>query len=179
MLPRCSRKELQELNNMSSFGTAVKAFFRALKDKEFAATVAAGPSVLAAPAEESMRSEALTLLASLQREARLVDFLMEPLDGYSDEQVAAAVRDIQSDSRSVLERMFDIKPLRAEIEGSEIHVPLEYDGAQFKLSGNVSGSGPYTGSLIHPGWVASKNDLPEWKGSEESAMVVAPAEVEI
>ena len=170
---------------MSKLGLAFKAFFTTLKSDDFAKLVETGGApkqVEAAPApvvEKPKRSEALTLLAALQREARLVDFLMEPLDGYSDQQVAAAVRDIQSDSRKVLERMFAPKPLRTENEGEKITVPEGFDAGTFKLTGNVSGEAPYTGELMHPGWTATKIDVPVWKGSDESASVIAPAEIEL
>ncbi len=52
------------------------------------------------------RSEALTLLATLQREARFVDFIMESLEGYSDAQIGAVARDVHRDCGKVLERLF-------------------------------------------------------------------------
>ena len=170
---------------MSKLGLAFKAFFTTLKSEEFAKLVETGGApkqVEAAPApviEKPKRSEALTLLASLQREARLVDFLMEPLDDYSDQQVAAAVRDIQADSRKALERMFAPKPLRTENEGTKITVPAGFDAGAFKLTGNVSGEAPYEGELMHPGWTATKVDVPVWKGSDDTANVIAPAEIEL
>ncbi len=166
---------------MSKLALAFKAFFNALKSG-----APAEPPVAEAPQPDAIplagkpgRSEALTLLATLQREARLVDFLMEPLDGYSDQQVAAAVRDIQADSRKVLERLFALKPLRTEAEGSRITVPAGFDAGAVKLTGNVSGQAPYQGELMHPGWTATKLDLPVWQGSQDSATIVAPAEIEI
>ncbi|VGO14721.1 hypothetical protein PDESU_03289 [Pontiella desulfatans] len=160
---------------MNKLGLAFKAFFATLKS---GAPAVETPKVVA-PATQPARSEALTLLAALQREARLVDFLMEPLDGYTDQQVAAAVRDIQADSRKVLERLFALKPLRTEDEGSKITVPAGFDAAAFKLTGNVAGEAPYSGELMHPGWTATKLDLPVWQGSDDSAKIVAPAEVEL
>jgi len=160
---------------MNKLGLAFKAFFAALKSGAPAAIEVKQE----APAAKPARSEALTLLAALQREARLVDFLMEPLDGYTDQQVAAAVRDIQADSRSVLERMFALKPLRSEDEGTQITVPAGFDAAAVKLTGNVTGEAPHNGALMHPGWTATKLDLPVWQGSDDSAKVVAPAEIEI
>jgi hypothetical protein len=53
----------------------------------------ASAKVVAAPA----RSEALNLLAAMQREARFVDFIREPLDGYSDAQIGAAARTVHRD----------------------------------------------------------------------------------
>ena len=159
---------------MKNLGLAFKAFFTVLKNGELV------PAAPAEPVEmKPARSEALTLLAALQREARLVDFLMEPLDTCTDQQIGAAVRDIQKDSRSVLERMFALEPLRSESEGSSLTVPAGFDSAEFKLTGNVAGSAPYQGELMHPGWKAAQTDVPVWNGNSESSAIVAPAEIEI
>lgn len=157
---------------MSKLGAAFKAFFAVLKG------VPDVKSIKAPKTEEKKpeRSEALTLLAALQREARLVDFLMEDLTACSNEQIGAAVRDIQRDSRATLERMFKLGPLRKEAEGTEINVPAGYDPDTIRLSGQVSGEGPYKGELVHPGWTARKCDLPKWNGKD--LQVVAAAEVE-
>lgn len=162
---------------MNKLGLAFKAFFSTLKSG--APAEAETKTIVKEIEIKPARSEALTLLAALQREARLVDFLMEPLDGYSDQQVAAAVRDIQSDSRKMLERMFALKPLRSEDEGTKITVPAGFDAAAFKLTGHVAGEAPYSGELMHPGWTAAKLDLPVWQGSDDSSNIVAPAEIEI
>jgi hypothetical protein len=125
------------------------------------------------------RSEALTLLSALQREARFVDLVQEPLDSYSDEQIGAAARNVLRDCSGVLERFFALKPVLAQSEGEAVEVPTGYDPGKFKLSGNVSGSPPFRGRLVHAGWVASSLNLPAWTGTSEAAKVVAPAEVEV
>src|SRR5262249_54971860 len=52
------------------------------------------------PAEPAKPSGApLRLLALLQREGRLLDFLMEDVQPYTDAQIGAAVRDIHRNSR--------------------------------------------------------------------------------
>ena len=158
---------------MKNFGPACKAFLNVLKNGE--PKVVVPEPVIAAP----LRSEAITLLAALQREARLVDFLMEPLDGCTDQQIGAAVRDIQKDSRTVLTRMFALKPVRTEQEGTNITVPAAFDASEFKLTGQVSGDAPYTGELMHSGWNASEVNVPEWNGSASTASIVAPVEVEV
>ena len=137
------------------------------------------PPDAAAPPPAPRRSEAVSLLAVLQREGRLVDFLKEPIAGYSDAQIGAAVRGVHKDCAAALDRMFALEPLRMENEGAPISVPAGFDSAQFRLVGNVTGSGPFRGELTHGGWKAAKCELPEWTGREESALVVAPAEVEI
>jgi hypothetical protein len=121
----------------------------------------------------------LTLLAVLQREGRLIDFLKEPITGYDDAQVGAAVRDIHRDCAAALDRIFGLAPLLDQPDGSPVEVPAGFDAARFQLSGNVAGQPPYRGRLRHPGWQASKLELPRWTGQGGSANVVAAAEVEL
>ena len=125
------------------------------------------------------RSEALNLLATLQREARFVDFIQEQLGSYSDAQIGAAVRDVHRQCAEVLGRIFGLRPLVEAAEGAEMDVPVGFEPARFRLVGNVTGQPPYRGRLCHHGWEASKVELPEWTGGAAAARVVAPAEVEL
>lgn len=168
-----------------SMATAFKAFFKILGDAELAGRVrqlmdgsAAQPT--AEPnAVEQKRSEALTLLATLQREARLVDFVMEPLDGFSDAQIGAAARDVHRDCGAVIQRMFDPRALRAEAEGSTVQVPASYDPGEWKLTGQPAGEGVQRGVLQHAGWRADRCEVPSWTGAPDVAKILAPAEVEV
>ncbi len=126
-----------------------------------------------------LRSEALTLLATLQREARFVDFLKEPLDEYSDEQVGAAARDVHRECAKVVDRLFAIRPLVAEEEGAAVSVPEGFDAGRYQLSGNVTGNPPFEGRLVHHGWEAAACKIPAWNGSKGAAKVIAPTEVEL
>lgn len=132
-----------------------------------------------AQAKPPARSEALTLLAALQREARFVDLVQESLDAYSDAQIGAAARDVLRDCGKVLDRMFDIKPVVAQPEDQPVDIPAGYDANRFRLSGNVAGQPPFRGRLVHAGWSATTCQLPTWTGSTDSALVIAPAEVEV
>jgi len=125
------------------------------------------------------RSEAATLLATLQREARFVDFIKEPLDGYSDAQVGAAVRDVHRDCAKVLDRIFAIRALDDREEGSTLEVPAGFDAGRYRLTGNVVGNPPFRGRLVHHGWEAGDVQLPQWSGTPQSARVIAPIEVEL
>jgi hypothetical protein len=138
-------------------------------------TKPAAPQPKAAP----KRSDALTLLAALQREARLIDLVQEPLGDYSDEQIGAAARNVLRDSAGVLQRFFALKRVTASSEGETAEVPAGYDPARYRLVGNVNGNGPFRGNLTHAGWEATTVNLPAWTGSQNSALVVAPAEVEV
>ena len=58
------------------------------------------PAPASEPQPEVRTSDgALQMLAILQRDARLIDFLMEDIAGYSDDQVGAAVRSLHEQSR--------------------------------------------------------------------------------
>ena len=148
------------------------------KTPKVATTVPPQPKQAAAP-KPALRSEAITLLATLQREARFVDFVEESLAGYSDAQIGAVARDVHRDSAAVIERLFAIKPAVGQEEGSPFEVPAGFDAGRFRLTGNVAGEPPLRGKLVHAGWEVTKCELPTWSGSKDSARVIAPAEVEI
>lgn len=178
---------------MARIGLAFQLFFKALGDAAFAERareVAEGkplPAPAAAPtprptapaARAAVRSEAVSLLAVLQREGRLVDFLKENISGYSDAQIGAAVRDVHRDCAAVIDRLFALKPVRNEAEGASIELPAGFDANRLRLTGSVGGAGPWRGQLRHAGWEATKVEVPEYTGTAEGARVVAPAEVEV
>ncbi|MCS6771581.1 MAG: DUF2760 domain-containing protein [Kiritimatiellae bacterium] len=163
-----------------SISLAFRCFLKAFREPERARAFLADSEKDAKPATaqaaEPSRNAAVELLAALQREGRLVDFLMEPIESYSDAQIGAAVRDVHRNCRKVLDRMFDLAPLRSEAEGSLLTLPSPIDPALWKING--AGPTPKQGRLCHPGWVARRAELPEWRGSPRAAMVIAPAEVE-
>ena len=132
-----------------------------------------------AVAPKPVVNEALILLGSLQREARLIDFLQEDLSNYSDEQVGATAREIHRDASAVFQRFFAIQPVLTETEGTKIEVPMGFDANRFRLTGKLSGDAPYHGVLRHAGWEATRCELPTFLGSESAARVFAPAEIEI
>lgn len=125
------------------------------------------------------RNDAISLLAALQREARLVDLIQEPLSEYSDEQIGAAARDVLCDTREALARMIDLRPVVDAVDDAEVETPAEFDAGCYKLSGSVSGEPPFKGRLAHHGWRAERCEIPSWTGTVEAAKIIAPAEIEI
>ena len=118
---------------------------------------------------------AVQILAILQRDARLVDFLMEDISGYSDEQVGAAVRDVQQQSRQSLGRYLRLAPVIDGVEGTFTKIDA-VEPAAVKLVGNVPASGKAAGGLLrHRGWTADQVDLPP----AAPGSLLAPAEIEI
>jgi hypothetical protein len=130
------------------------------------------PSAPASPAP------ALRLLALLQQEGRFIDFITEDIDDYSDAQVGAAVRSIHAGCRKALRERVELQRIRAEDDGSEVVVDADFDRAAVRLTGNVTGSPPFRGTLQHGGWRAARVSLPQPTGDADPA-IIAPAEVEI
>ena len=121
---------------------------------------------------------AVQILGILQRDSRLIDFLMEDISAYSDEQVGAAVRSLHGQSRDSLNRYLRLVPVIDGVEGSFTKLDSS-DPASVKLLGNVPVSGKASGGLLrHKGWRAEKIDLPPIV-SLASASIIAPAEIEV
>jgi hypothetical protein len=173
---------------------AFGAFFGVLGDAALAARFAALRSGVTAPAapmasppppppapaplRDTSPDAALQLLALLQRDARLIDFVGEDLSAYDDAQIGAAARVVHQGCAKVLREHFSIEPVRTEAEGSRVTLPAGFDAAAVKLTGNVVGQPPYTGSLSHRGWRVTEVRLPRL-AERHDARVLAPAEVEL
>jgi hypothetical protein len=121
----------------------------------------------------------LRVLAVLQRDGRLVDFLQEDIDPYSDAQIGAAVRDIHRGCRKALRDYLTVSPILPGLEESEVTIAVDFDPASIRLTGNVQGSPPFRGVLKHHGWRVEAVHLPALPGARDESSVLAPAEVEI
>ena len=137
------------------------------------------PAPPPAPAAPVVRASdgALILLGVLQRESRLVDFLMEDIAAYSDDQVGAAVRGMHDQCRDALGRCVKLEPVIDGVEGT-FTKPTTRDPAAVKFVGNVPAGKPQGGLLRHKGWRASSIDLPALPPKQD-VMIVAPAEIEV
>jgi hypothetical protein len=121
---------------------------------------------------------ALQLLALLQREGRFVDFLEEDVSGFADAQIGAAARVVHEGCRKAIREHFPLEPVRAEEEGSKVRIEKGFDAHAVRLTGNVTGEAPFTGTLAHRGWRVKEVKLPRMTEGHD-ATVVAPAEVEV
>lgn len=139
---------------------------------------AAAPKAAAPAAPVTKTSDgALQLLAILQRDSRLIDFLMEDISGYADDQVGAAVRELHDQCRDSVGRYVSLQPVIDGVEGAFTQAPSK-DPNLVKFVGNVPATPPSGGILRHKGWRASKVDLPALAGKQD-ATIIAPAEIEI
>jgi hypothetical protein len=161
-------------------GLTIRASLRTLRDPAFAAKVA---PLLAPPAPKDDKppkpsGAPLRLLAVLQREGRLVDFLLEDIQGYADDQVGAAVRDIHRQCNAALKEHLVLEPVLPQSEGAAVEVPPKFDPSAIQLTGNVTGQPPFRGTLQHHGWRVKDFKLaPPPEGQDE--FVLQPAEVEL
>jgi uncharacterized protein DUF2760 len=122
--------------------------------------------------------QAVQLLGLFQREGRLLDFLQEDVDGYSDAQIGAAVRDIHRGCKKALAEHLPVEPVLREAENAQVRVDAGFDPSRIRLVGNVVGDPPFVGALRHHGWRIAKVSLPApARGTDPT--VVAPAEVEL
>lgn len=121
---------------------------------------------------------ALQLLALLQQEARFVDFIQENLTGFSDADVGAAARVVHEGGQKILKEYFALAPVRKEQEESRITLPEGFDATKVRLTGNVIGQAPFTGTLVHRGWNVTEVKLPKLAEGHDTH-IIAPAEVEL
>lgn len=122
---------------------------------------------------------AVQMLAVLQREGRLIDFLEEDLSLYEDAQIGAAVRNIHQGCKKALTEYVALNPIFQENEGAQVTVAPGFDSKAIQLTGNVAGDPPFTGTLRHRGWKVAKVELPLPTTEQKQDWVLAPAEVEI
>ncbi len=130
------------------------------------------------PEPQQSSEGAVRMLAALQREGRLIDFLQEDLSAYEDGQIGAAVRGIHMGCRETLKEHMEIKPVFEEKEGSTVTIPAGFDTRAIRLTGNVTGNPPFRGALRHRGWKIESIRLPQLQ-EQKGHWILTPAEVEI
>jgi phosphoglycolate phosphatase-like HAD superfamily hydrolase len=175
-----------------SFGIAIKAFFAALGNQEKSEQIGrilsgqgateAAETVKRVEQRKTEKVElppardtAVTLLATLQREARLVDLIQEDLAKYSDAQVGAAARPCLQQCAGVLDRLLGLRPLLDASEGDSVDVGEHPSPTRYQWIGEGSGA---TGKLVHHGWQATKVEFPTWTGDVADAKIIAAAQIQ-
>ncbi len=166
--------------SFSRFGLAVRTYFRVLGD---AATAERVRPLLEPPADEPKKParlspEPLRLVTLLQREGRLLDFLLEDIQAASDEQIGAGVRELHRKAQTVVKEHLVLEPVLAKSEGENVEVPANFDPSAIRLTGNVTGQPPFHGVLQHHGWRVKSYSLPALPEGQDP-FILAPAEVEL
>lgn len=166
--------------SLARLGLACRAFSRVLGDAALAERI---QPLLEPPAEEAVKPprlspEPLRLLALLQREGRLLDFLLEDIGAATDDQVGAGVRELHRQAQNVIKEHLVLEPVLAKSEGETVEVPPQFDPSAIRLTGNVTGQPPFRGILQHHGWRVKNYTLPIPPEGQDP-FVLAAAEVEL
>lgn len=166
---RCKKKSA-----MQSVEPAVKIVEKIVEVEKLVQAPAPEPVVL----KEATPDAALQLLGLLQQEARFIDFIKEDIASFSDADIGVAARVVHEGCNKAINEHFTLAAVRSEQEGSRISLPEGFDAATVRLTGNIVGTAPFTGTLVHKGWQVTDIRLPKLT-SGHNAAIVAPAEVEL
>jgi len=128
--------------------------------------------------KEATPDAALQVLNLLQSEARFIDFIKEDLTLFSDADIGVAARVVHEGCKKVLNEHFSLAPIRQEPEGTRITLAQGFDASSIRLTGNIVGSAPFSGTLIHKGWQVTGINLPKLTQSH-NPNIIAAAEVEL
>jgi hypothetical protein len=171
---------------LSRISSAFRSFFSILFSGELPADIALEfgyekpqppPPVVELP---KVSDGALQVLNIFQRDSRLLDFLMEDISGYADDQIGAVVRSVHSDCRASLNRHVTLAPVIDGVEGTfqKLDGSKTPDPNRIKLIGNVPASGKVAGGILrHRGWRATSINLPPL--GKQDVTILTPAELEV
>lgn len=175
-LARCKRKPIEQntLPVGQSPEPVIKIVEKIVEVEKLVHAPAPEPVIL----KESTPDAALQFLGLLQKEARFIDFIKEDITSYSDADVGVAARVVHEGCNKALNEHFTLAPVRSEQEGVKITLPQGFDASLVRLTGNIIGSAPFTGTLVHKGWQVT--DIRMAKLTQgHNANILAAAEVEL
>jgi len=128
--------------------------------------------------KEATPDAALQLLSLLQTDARFIDFIQEDMSAHSDADIGAAARVMLTGCSKTIKQHFTIAAVRSEEEGNQVTLNAGFDAAEVRLTGNITGEAPFTGTLVHKGWKVTDIKLPKLT-KDHKAEIIAAAQVEL
>ncbi|MDD2760985.1 MAG: DUF2760 domain-containing protein [Methylomonas sp.] len=128
--------------------------------------------------KEATPDAALQLLSLLQKEARFIDFIKEDVSAFSDADIGAAARVVHQGCTKAINEHFTLAAISQDQEGSRVTLNKGFDANSFRLTGNIVGEAPFTGTLVHKGWQVTDLRLPKLTEGH-NAKIIAAAEVEL
>ena len=128
--------------------------------------------------KEATPDAALQLLSLLQKEARFIDFIKEDLTTFGDAEIGAAARVVHQGCSKAIKEHFTLTTISQEDEGKRITLNPGFDAASYRLTGNIVGQAPFSGTLVHKGWQVTDMHLPKLTEGH-NAKIIAAAEVEL
>ena len=167
-------KQLKNESEKPTVEPEIKVVEKIVEVEKIVQAPAPKPVVL----KEATTDAALQLLGLLQKEARFIDFIKEDISAYADADIGIAARVVHEGCNKVINEYFSLETLTKEQEGSKITLEKGFNAAEVRLTGNIVGEAPFTGTLVHKGWKVSDIRLPKLT-QEHNAKIVAAAEVEL
>lgn len=128
--------------------------------------------------KEATPDAALQLLSLLQKDARFIDFIKEDITSYNDADIGIAARVVHEGCNKAINDYFTLDTVRSEQEGNKVTLAKGFDASEVRLTGNIVGQAPFTGSLVHKGWKVTDVRLPKLTEGH-NAKIIAAAEVEL
>lgn len=173
---RCRKKHAQTATQqpVAPLQPEVKIVEKIVEVEKIVQAPAPEPVVL----KESTPDAALQLLSLLQSQARFIDFIKEDITAYSDADIGVAARVVHEGCNKAINEHFTLASVRTEQEGGKITLPKGFDAASVRLTGNIVGDAPFTGTLVHKGWQVTGVRLPKLTQGH-NANIIAAAEVEL
>jgi hypothetical protein len=124
----------------------------------------------------SSNAAVIYFLSLLQEKGRLLDFVMDDVSPYSDEQVGQVARVVHKGIGEALRGTIEIEALHEGKEGDSISVSEQYNAQTYRFVGKLKEKPPISGIVLHRGWKAKNISLPE---SNIETNVVHPMEIEV
>ncbi len=171
---RCRRKSVLSTSAPVSAEPVIKIVEKIIEVEKLVHAPAPEPVIL----KEATPDAALQLLSLLQKEARFIDFIKEDVTSYSDADIGIAARVVHEGCNKAINEHFTLAAIRNEQEGSKVTIPQGFDAGAVRLTGNITGAAPFTGTLIHKGWQVTNIRLPKLTQGHD-ATILAAAEVEL
>ncbi|MEQ1738706.1 MAG: DUF2760 domain-containing protein [Methyloglobulus sp.] len=168
------KNEVKAIANQQPVEPVVKVIEKIVEVEKIVQAPMPEPVIL----KEYTPDAALQVLGLLQKEARFIDFIKENISAYSDADIGAAARVVHEGCNKTINEHFSLAPIRNEQEGSNITVPVGFDAAAIRLTGNIVGTAPFTGALVHKGWQVTDVRLPKLTQGH-NPNIVAAAEIEL
>ncbi len=129
---------------------------------------------------ETINAEIVHFLSLLQEKGRFIDFLMEDITSYTDQQVGGAARVVHQGCSAILREFFSITPIHGGREGEAVTIQKQQNLRDYRLVGKVKGEPPFSGVVLHRGWRTTKVALPRVSEARVPDFnLIAPAEVEV
>ena len=173
---RCKHKSVVSISTPAAITPepVVKIVEKIIEVEKLVHAPAPEPVIL----KEATPDAALQLLSLLQKEARFIDFIKEDVTSYSDFDIGIAARVVHEGCNKALNEHFTLAAIRNEQEGSKVTLAQGFDAGAVRLTGNITGAAPFTGTLIHKGWQVTNIRLPKLTQGHD-ATILAAAEVEL